>query len=78
MDSDAQTCLMRNFHRDLQLWIEIQLLSAQIVGRAAGGEDMASSLDYYSHTRNVHELTEKLAANSPRPGFFADDAKGSD
>ncbi len=29
-------------------------------------EEMRSALDYYSHTRHVHELTEKLANNNPR------------
>lgn len=28
-------------------------------------ENMRDSLDYYSHSNRVHELTEKLAANSP-------------
>jgi hypothetical protein len=27
---------------------------------------MRSALDYFSQTRRVHELTEKLAINSPR------------
>lgn len=29
-------------------------------------EEMRSTLDYFSHTKQVHELMEKLATNSPR------------
>jgi flavorubredoxin len=29
-------------------------------------EEMRGALDYFSHTRHVHELAEKLAATSPR------------
>jgi flavorubredoxin len=29
-------------------------------------EEMRSAMDYYSHTRHAHEMSEKLAATSPR------------